>query len=327
MGWKGLTREMERSARRRQRELERQQKLLGKMQEIEKTAYEVQVYENHIDLLLSVHKECGNVFDWAEIKKSDPPVKPSPLRTHEDAARSELNSTKIGLSDKLLGRAGSKKDKLIKAIEDAKRLDESEYLEALKAHEKEYSDWNAAKELADKILLGDIKAYSDAIKLIKPFSDINQLGSSLVFGAKTPSLITASIYVNSDQVIPSEIKSLTKSGKLSVKQMPKSRFYEIYQDYVCSSVLRIARELFALLPVDMTIITAMGSLLNTKTGHMEEMPILSAAIPRKTLEKLNYESIDPSDSMNNFVHRMDFKKSKGFLPVEAILPSELQLAS
>ena len=107
--------------------------------------------------------------------------------------------------------------------------------------------------------------------------------------------------------------------------MPKSRFYELYQDYVCGCVLRVARELFALLPIEMVIVTAVGNLLNTQTGHLEEQPILSVAIPRKTLVELNFGALDPSDSMNKFVHQMDFKKTKGFSAVESIKPSDLQL--
>jgi hypothetical protein len=106
--------------------------------------------------------------------------------------------------------------------------------------------------------------------------------------------------------------------------MTKSNFYELYQDYVCGAVLRVARELFALLPIEMVLVTATGTLLNTQTGHMEEQPILSVAMPRKTLEKLNLDMIDPSDSMSNFIHRMKFMKTKGFAKVERISPEELQ---
>ena len=58
------------------------------MQELERAAYEVQVYENHIDVLLSVHKECGEVWEWEAIQSADPPVKPSKSNTYEEAAQS-----------------------------------------------------------------------------------------------------------------------------------------------------------------------------------------------------------------------------------------------
>jgi len=107
--------------------------------------------------------------------------------------------------------------------------------------------------------------------------------------------------------------------------MPKGRFFGIYQDYVCGCVLRVARELFALLPTGIVMVTAIGNLLNTQTGYLEEKPILSVAIPRETLEGLNIDGVDPSDLMSNFVHRVSFHKTKGFRAVEALRLSDLQL--
>ena len=106
--------------------------------------------------------------------------------------------------------------------------------------------------------------------------------------------------------------------------MPKGAFYELYQDYICSCVIRVARESFAVLPVQKALVHAMESVLNTKTGYVEEQPILSVAMPRETLDRLNLETIDPSDSMRNFVHNMDFKKTSGFRVVQKIDPTNLR---
>ncbi|MDQ1271542.1 MAG: hypothetical protein QG591_172 [Planctomycetota bacterium] len=318
MGWKGFARAMNRAAVRHQRELQKQQKLIAKMQEAEKAAYEVQVYENHIDLLLSVHKECGETFDWAKIEHSEPATKPDQLHKHEDAAKFTLSSLKLGLSDKLLGRGNAKKKQLLDAIEDAKKLDEKEYNDALISYKKEFDDWQTAKELSTKILAGDKTAYIEAIKKVDPFSDINGLGSSFSITVNNEKMLTAILHVNGENVIPNEVKTLTKSGKVSIKPMPKNRFYEIYQDYVCGCTLRVARELFALLPADTVFVNATGSLLNKQTGNIEETPFLSVAIPRKTFDRLNFENLDPSDSLGNFVHNMNFKKGKGFGQVEIL---------
>ena len=39
-----------------------------------------------------------------------------------------------------------------------------------------------------------------------------------------------------------------------------------------------------------------------------------------TIQNLNMDRIDPSESFSNFVHKMDFKKTKGFSPVEEVSP-------
>ena len=331
MGWKGTLRSIQAAQRRveresqtRRRELERQRKQLERMQEMERAAYEVQVYENSVDLLLSVHKECSEAWDWEAIRRSNPPSKPTKHHTNEELAQAELDEFKPGVFDKLLRRAEAKRDKPVGAIVEARQADESEYQEALQAYEQQYADWQAACELAERILAGDAVAYCDAVRQTDPFSDISELGSSIEFRVENSSLVEATLHVNGEDVIPSEVKSLLKSGRLSVKQMPKGRFYGLYQDYVCGCALRVARELFALLPIETVIVNAVGNVLNTQTGHMEERPVLSVAIPGDRLEGLNFEMLDPSDSMDNFPHRMVFKKTKGFGAVEALSPSDLQ---
>ncbi|MCL4263370.1 MAG: hypothetical protein KJ069_09150 [Anaerolineae bacterium] len=332
MSWKGTMRSLqaaqrraERESRRKQRELENRQKLLEKMGELERSVYEVQVYENHIDLLLSVHKECGEPIDWETISKSSPPTKPDESKTYEESAQAKLDGYKPSIFDKVLKRTEIQREKLSKAVEEAREKDKQQYQKALQDYEKNYADWDASCELANKVLAGDLQSYLDAIQHFEPFSDIGQLGSAINFQVETGSLVLATVHVNDEQAIPSVVKSLLQSGKLSIKQMPKGKFYELYQDYICGCVLRVARELFSLLPIEMVIVTAMGKLLNPQTGHKEEQPILSIAIPRHTLANLNIEMIDPSDSMNNFIHRMSFKKTKGFEAVEALRSSELQL--
>ena len=322
--WEASMRRQEREAKRRQRELEKQHKELEKMQELQRAQYEVKVYENRIDLLLSVHKESGKIWDWEAIKSSNPPTKPIRHGRKEHFAQSKLNQYKPGIFDKLFKKEESKRNVLKKSVEEARQLDEREYQNTLQEYGDQCSDWVTTVELAKKILTGDIKAYMDAIKKVDSFSEISSLGSSIGFKAVNSTLFEASLHVNSEQVIPNEVKTLLKSGKLSVKKMPQGKFNELYQDYVCGCVLRVARELFALLPINIVIVTAFANLLNTQTGYMQNQPILSIAIPKKTLSQLNFGTIDPSDSMNNFIHKINFRKTIGFNAVESIKPTDLK---
>ena len=143
--------------------------------------------------------------------------------------------------------------------------------------------------------------------------------------ADTSSIVEATIQVHEKHVIPKESKTLLKSGKLSVKQMPKTTYYDSYQDYVCVSLVRVARELFALLPMEVVIANATTPLLNTKTGHMAVQPVLSVVIPRATLEGAHLGTPDPSDAMSYFVHRMQSRKTKRFLSTHRLKPSDLQV--
>ena len=172
--------------------------------------------------------------------------------------------------------------------------------------------------LAKGILAKDTGVFLEAISKINPFEEITSLGSSIECRIINTSVVVATLKVNSAGVVPTEVKTLLKTGKVSVKKMPTSTFNELYQDYVCGCVLRVARELFALLPFEMVLITAIGELLDSQTGYLKQCPILSITIPRQTLSKLNFETLDPSESMKNFIHNMDFHKSKGFMAVSVV---------
>jgi hypothetical protein len=275
---------------------------------------------------MSIHKEASHPVDWSSITASKQPTEPVRSSHHEQEARQRLETYKPGVADKLFKRAEKKHQQLVAAVDEAKQADDDEYRRELSQYQKELKEWETEQSLATRILAGESEAYMAAIDELNPFSEISDLGSSVQFKTSSNGILDVELNVHGEDVVPKESKSLLQSGKLSVKQMQKGRFYEIYQDYVCSCVLRIANELFSLLPLDAVVVTAVDNMLNSKTGHMEDQPIVSVAIPRATFEALNLDAIDPSDSMQNFVHNMAFKKTKGFSAVERVDAGQLKLA-
>ncbi len=333
MGWKGTVRSIgaavraaERDAKRRQRELERQQKQYQKMQKLEQAAYEVEIFENYIEIIQSVHKECSDPIDWKSISISKEPNKPENSQKNEKEARLKEKNYSPGIIDKIFKKTESKKKKLEDDIGSAIKKDESEYNAAISNWEQKVTDWKESVSLAKQLLAGNEQSKIKAIKELNPFSELSTLGSNISVKADASGIIEATIHVHGEEIVPSESKSLLKSGKLSVKRMPKGTFNEIYQDYVCSCSLRVAKEILAIIPDPLVVVTAMDELLNSKTGHLEKTPILSVCIARKTINSLNMNDIDPSDSMDNFIHNMSFKKTKGFGSVQRIDTSVLDAA-
>ncbi len=332
MGWRGVLRDMRTASRRAEREAYRHHRSLQKqyqkqerLDELERVSYEVAVYENHIELLLSVHKECGAEWDWRAVYSSPPPAPPTPDDYHEQKARRALTRYQPSIWDRMFGWTEGKRTAFKRAVADAKEKDLEDRDAAVEEYKVAKADWDNSRQFAARILAGDISAYSEAVQETSPFSDMAVLGSSIDFTFTNPMVVQAQLLVNGVQAVPMETKTQLKSGKLSVKPMPTGRFNEIYQDYVCGAVLRVARELFALLPVNMVVVTAFGELLNTQTGHLEKTPILSVAIPRETARRIQWEFVDPSDTMANFVHRMCFKKSKGLYEIAPLQLSELRI--
>ncbi len=334
MGWKGTIRTVqagiravEREAKKKQRVLDRQQREYNKMVELEQAAYEVEEYDNYIARLISIHTEGSHPINWGEIAAASEPTKPIKNQEREIQAQANLKNYQPTMWDKLFRRIDKMKTMLQSAIEGAKEEDEAEYKEALQEYETNYKDWKDSRNFAERILSGDTEAYLEVIDEMDPFSEIQELGSSVKFISYSPVLFEGELHVHSDDVIPKESKGLLKSGKLTVKSLPKGQFNELYQDYVCSGVLRVARELFALLPLKSVIVTATDNMLNSQTGHLEDQPILSVAIPLETFNTLNLDAIDPSDSMGNFIHNMNFKKTAGFSSVDKVEPSAIRADS
>ena len=333
MGWKGTVRSVgaavrsaERDAKRRQRELEREQRQYDKMQELEQAAYEVDVYENHIDVIQSTHKECSPLVDWSQIVLSKQPKEPRKTKDNEEKALLISDNYKPGIIDRLFKRVEKKRVLFSQKITEAIKIDGDNYKSRVSIWEKNTVEWKESVEIAKALINGEAEAKIEAIDNLQPFSEISNLGSSLSVSVYDNGILEATINVHGTEIVPSESKSLLKSGKLSVKNMPKGKFNEIYQDYVCSCVLRVGNELFSTIPDKLVLVTAVDELLNSQTGHLEEAPILSVAVSRKTMESLNLETIDPSDSMVNFKHNMSFKKTKGFDRVERIDPEGLDCA-
>jgi hypothetical protein len=112
--------------------------------------------------------------------------------------------------------------------------------------------------------------------------------------------------------------------------MPKARFHEIYQDYICGCMLRVTREVLAMLPVDAVLITSSAEILDTSTGRKSEQPVLSAVIPRAIISRMDFDQLNPADAMENFLHRSNFKatrKAGAFQPITPLVASDVATSS
>ncbi|WP_342481306.1 DUF4236 domain-containing protein [Paenibacillus sp. FSL L8-0340] len=281
----------------------RRQKETRKLDILEQARYEVELYENKIELIKSVHKECDEVIDWMAIERLRPPFVKGTSGPKQIEAEFKLATYKPSFMEKVL-KNDSKKQVLLSGIDNAKNEDKENYI-----------NWENLNQLARDINRGDVDAYFKVIDEMDPLEDLSEYGSGFNFFAYNSDFLEVEFQINSENVIPKETKTLTSTGKLSSKPMNKTTFYDLEQDYVCSCALRIARNMFSLLPIDNIYIHAMDSMLNPTTGHNEDCTILSVKIDKNTLNRLNFESIDCSDSMQNFKHNMKFLKTAGFKPV------------
>jgi hypothetical protein len=326
MGWRGTlrsfaaaSRRIERDQQRRRRELLKQQQLAEKSQSHQRATVEFAMYENQIDLLTSVHKDCGETWDWQRVKDSPPPEPPEYSNHLEVIQRQQEMQHQAGFIDRLFGRVEAKRAASQKAIEGAITADQSRHTAAVAEYQTKLADWQALQRIAQGVLSGDAAAFKAALEELNPFQEIHEIGRSVQLNFNDH-YIEATITLHDRDRIPTESKSLMKTGNVSTKKMSLSAVNELYQKHCSSCLLRAARELFAALPINYVYVHGLTELLNPRTGHKELNVVLSMCIPRATFEKLNLEAIEPVEAMLNFVHRMDFAKARGFAAVEKVDP-------
>lgn len=333
MGWRGALRAMEaaerraqRDAQRRFKELQRRAKEHAKLSALEQARLEVETFETQIEMLLSIHKDEGDQWNWQQILNAPPPIEPVRVGRQEAEVEARRAAYNPGFFDKLFGKAKKQTAAFEVELHMAKDRDEREFQAAWVQYQRDHAECEEERKLATAVLAGDDKAYGRVLRELSPFAELSELGSSLNFRIHSPQLLEVLVKVSGDRAIPSAIKSLTSSGKVSSKGMPKGRFHEIYQDYVCGCVLRVGREVFALLPIETAIVTALADLFDSRSGRTAEQPILSVAMSRAVMKRLNFDLLDPSDAMENFLHRGDFKasrKSGAFVPINPLGPDNL----
>lgn len=303
---------IKREQKKRSQEAAKQFKEQQKQQEIADASEAVRKYNTYIDSITTLHKNASENLFWNEILEEEQPVQPELSNKNESMAQLDLDNFSPNLIEKVFG-AKRKLKKLKDQVKIAVERDKKEFQEA----EQEFANWKEIQIIGKGVLNKDPKEYQHAFEFFKPFDDIQEIGATIKARFE-PEIIEIEVLINSDEVIPNFILSQTKSGKLSKKDMPKGKMFELFQDYVCSTIIRVARETLSFVPVQKVIVHGLVEGVNSQTGHTEEQTIVSAVFDPEILDTLNMDLIDPSDSMENFVCNMKFKKTKGFELVDKI---------
>lgn len=321
MGWKGTIRSITAAARAAERESQRRYKQELLKQTAADAAQSIADWEEYIDNALKIHTNIKDSIDWHTIATKEMPVAPVLDQKHQIKWNNALNKFKPGFFDFLFGGTERRIEKIKKNIEEAPFLDQADYDVALEIYNNDYKEWHDETKLARQLLSGDPSAIQNVIKELQTLSDESLIGTSISFSVKE-NLIHAMPVVHSDEIIPNYRLKQLASGKLSETKMPIGQFNELYQDYVASVALKVASDIFQIIPLEEVFVSCLSNMLNTQTGHMEDMPILSVKFIRNTFMNLNLDQIDPSDSLRNFNHKMNFQKSKGFTQIIPLLPTK-----
>ena len=151
-------------------------------------------------------------------------------------------------------------------------------------------EWEYYRSKAEDVLNGNIDTYFELIDQLNPFNDLQEYGSEFDFGTDDPRMMAVRFRVNSINV------------KKNDSLLPEREKNQFLQDYVCGSAIRVAQDLFALLPLRHIIVEALD----------KNKLILSVDFDGKKFDKISFENADASDVIESFAHHMDFSPEKGF---------------
>lgn len=264
-------------------------------------------YNELIDQIRSIHDECSDPVDWVALRDKPAPFNIMYPGPNEEQARQQLDSAKPSVLGRFILAADKKR---MQDLEDAVQIGKGK-------DQQMYSDWMYLRQLAEQVLSGDIDSYFQVVSDMAPFDEILDFGSDFDIGTDIPELMEVEFHAKTAKVVPNHVLTMTATGKLSSKAMSKTMHFDIAQDYICSCVLRVAREMFALLPIETVVIHAVDT-VQDKEGNEHDDTVLSVLIHRNEFDEINFDCIDASDTLETFECNMNFKKTQGLKPVPRI---------
>jgi hypothetical protein len=274
-------------------------------------------WKNYILTLKTIHLKSTLAIDWVKIKNTEMPNEPKREYKNEDLAKVELENFKPTFLDKLLGLVPKKINKLNQLLEQAKIKDKNENNANYIKYRENFKNWEKLHEISIGVEKNQIEFYKKALEYFNPFSKIGEIGSQINVNLEND-FIDIDLTINGLDVIPDYELKQTSTGKLSKTNMPKTRFNELYQQHVCSCLLRVAKEVFAHLPYKYSRVNAITKIVNCQNGKIEEKIILSVIFTSDTIQKINFGLTQPLDNIQSFTKNMLIHKINGFSPVNRI---------
>lgn len=153
--------------------------------------------------------------------------------------------------------------------------------------------WEYCHSKAYDVLNGNIDTYLQIIQDVGPLEDLLEYGFGFECGTDNPNYMFVEFKTKQNEIMPSK------------SSMKITDYNDLLQDYVCSCAIRVARDIFALLPVSHVIVHALS----------EGYTVLSVDFERRIFTKLKFQGSDASDLVEEFKCNMNFDCQKGFQPV------------
>ncbi|MGF1755183.1 hypothetical protein L4C33_16520 [Vibrio makurazakiensis] len=284
------------------------------IQYLQKCADEVNAFNEHVTLIQSLHTQATEQVDWEAVANIAPPVMPMITFEHKSKAIETLSGYQFSWMNYLTQKR-PQLDALLQDIETSTNKDIAHYQTQLKCWQQEYSEWLQKTKLAKNVLNNDNDSKIEALR--------QQLESWTQQAPGFPSIssndleykngycLDVNIRVDQNIAVPRTQKSLFQ-GLLKVETIPFERRNKIYQEYVYSSAMKAALDIFATLPDNHVKVN-----VQDKDSDNNCRVIFSIHIERKLLNSLDLNNDSASELISNFIHfqKFDGTQEDGFTPI------------
>lgn len=262
----------------------------------------------YIDTLTNLHKDIDFDIDWKKIKNTPPPYNKEETGPNEVKAIQNLENYSPSFLDKLFkSRYNNKVKELKDNIEEAKKLD----LEI-------YKKWEELQKFSNYIENHDLKGFLDILESLNLDEIFQGFIKSIEVGFKDKNTMIVEYEPVLEDIFPERYFRITEAGNLSRKKYNKTDYHRLYRDYISGFAFRMGRNFLSLFPINKVLINVVVTGIDTSTGHMGEEVLLSVLFDDYIMSKLNFQSLNPFDALENFEHNKRFLKTKGFQNINRI---------
>lgn len=177
-----------------------------------------------------------------------------------------------------------------------------------------------AKEIYQQLRAGDDGTLMMVIKSQQTLARIHKLARGLGFTVDN-GLVHAILALHNQSIVPDFHLKYMPSGKLTEVKMPREKSLKLYRAYASSAVLKVASDLFRLVPVSNLVVTAIAPCSVADSEYDEDWPVLSANLMREPVMQMDMSHVEPVAALKAFQHSERFHPMHGFgriIPLRSI---------
>ncbi len=281
---------------------------------------ELAMYQSYVGLMVTIHQDCGNAMDWKAMAVAPEPSVVPPTQRREGEARQALAAHQPGLLSRLLGRA-EKKDQLLRyALDEALRNDARENAQAATEYKKRSEAWALEKSTALGVLAKSPESYPKALELADPFIELREFRMRISYPTVAADVMTVDCVIEDLELVPNSFLEMMPSGYVNSTAIELDLYWGLHRKFACSCALRVAREVFNLLPLERVIVNIRDNKFDPETRVISYPIIFSVLFVRDLIVNVDFSDLDATYAVKAFDHRMTFNTTRGFKPVDGIEP-------